>query len=153
MYKKIFWVLLIIISIGIFSAYYFRDIIFVSSVNKEEIIKLPTIVGANDLDHRRQEWLSSMVSRLDKRGLAVSQINIGEFADASIRLHNGEIRVNMNDDVDEVWNSYISATAAEPLKTIMIGPASDFEYLDLRFGNKVFYKTKSVATSTHESVE
>ena len=153
MFKKIFWVLLVLISISAFGIYYYKDAIFNNNQASQKVIKLPTIVGAIDLNVTRQEWLSSMVSRLDKKGLTVNQINIGEFADATLRLHTGEIRVNMNDNVDDVWNSYISAIAIEPLKSIMSGPISDFEYLDLRFGNKVFYKLRTVASTSPESVE
>ena len=71
------------------------------------------------------------------------QINMGDFSDVTFRLKYGEIRANMKTDADSVWNSYISAADIEPLKSALDNLDPNFEYLDLRFGNKVFYSIKS----------
>lgn len=145
MFKKIFLALLLVISLIAGALYYYRDRIFLSNNTTNTHIALPTVVGATDLGADKEEWLASMVARLDKKGLTVNQINIGEFGDVYFRLSHGEIRANMTNDIDDVWNSFISAIAIEPLKAEFSNLSSNFEYLDLRFGNKVFYKITEIS--------
>ena len=143
MFKKIFWVLLILISLASFIVFYFKDYIVASHSSEVVSDNLPAIVGTTVLTVDKKEWLSSMVSRLAKKGVVVMQINMGDFSDVTFRLKYGEIRANMKTDADSVWNSYISAADIEPLKSALDNLDPNFEYLDLRFGNKVFYSIKS----------
>ena len=71
--------------------------------------------------------------------------NIEENGDMKIYLLNtkdnsGYIYVNTHDDPSYVWITFVSAIADDTLKSYLIKDLKNFEYIDLRFGNKVFYK-------------
>lgn len=72
----------------------------------------------------------------------VSKIEIDTYGD--IRLYDDKgvrniIFSNMS-DVDIVWSNIVSAIDTEPLKTKLQKSGDMLEYLDARFGNKIFYK-------------
>lgn len=79
-----------------------------------------------------------------------------EFASSSIIEENGDqkiyikdtkndsgyIYVNTKDDPEFVWNTFASAILADPIKSKLEKELLNLEYIDLRFGNKVFFKFK-----------
>ena len=67
------------------------------------------------------------------------------YNDASFIVTDGggEIRVNLLDNQDDVFSVFSSAKKVEPLRNDIINKLNDLEYIDLRFGNKVFFKFKN----------
>ena len=43
-------------------------------------------------------------------------------------------------DTDKVWSNIVSAIDTDPLKSKLLNNKDKLEYLDARFGNKVFFK-------------
>jgi hypothetical protein len=52
-----------------------------------------------------------------------------------------------NPDFKKVWSNLVSALDTDPLKTKMSQGKNNLMYVDLRFGNKVFYKFTNVSTA------
>ena len=76
------------------------------------------------------------------------------------REEMGYLYVNINNDPEYDWITFVSAVDAEPLKTDLKKKLKYLDYLDLRFSNKVFYRfhkeneimpTVSTSTSTSTS--
>jgi cell division septal protein FtsQ len=66
------------------------------------------------------------------------------------------ITYSLDEDMAKVWSNILSAIDTDPLKKNLATDAHGLEYIDARFGNKIFYKfTKGVApaiipdTDTH----
>ncbi len=49
-------------------------------------------------------------------------------------------------NMEKEWSNVISAIDTEPLKTLLEKKKEKLEYIDVRFGNKVFYKFTNTAT-------
>jgi hypothetical protein len=63
-------------------------------------------------------------------------------SDSTVRVHFSsgfEILFTMTDDAGKVADHFLLALTAAPLQNV---PLSNFQYLDLRFGNKIYYKTR-----------
>jgi hypothetical protein len=75
----------------------------------------------------------------------IKSININEYNDIYLQgnLNNkSSIILSETSDVKKVWSNLVSAIDTEPLKSKLIKQKDKLEYLDTRFGNKVFYKYK-----------
>jgi hypothetical protein len=85
----------------------------------------------------------------------ISRIAIDDSRDISLYDVRGMSRVVFasDADIDKVWSNLVSAIDTEPLKTKLNNNKDMLEYLDTRFGNKVFYKftndTKTIIIPSH----
>jgi hypothetical protein len=59
------------------------------------------------------------------------------------RENSGYIYVNSKEKGEFVWTTFVSAISALPLKEKIEKDLKNLEYIDLRFGNKIFYKWRS----------
>lgn len=50
------------------------------------------------------------------------------------------VKISQGVDMDKQWSNVISAIDTEPLKSLLQNEKERLEYIDVRFGNKVFYK-------------
>lgn len=78
----------------------------------------------------------------------VRHVVIDEHYD--VRFYNEEkttaVILTTRSDIDKVWSNILSAIDTEPLKGKLTSQSETLEYLDTRFGNKVFYRfTNSAA--------
>lgn len=94
----------------------------------------------------KEEYIRIFRTRLPSKNL--------NFASSSEPSLNGDIKiflqgtreemgylyVNINNDPEYVWITFVSAVDAEPLKTDLKKKLKYLDYLDLRFSNKVFYR-------------
>lgn len=82
----------------------------------------------------------------------VAAITIDLNRDISFIDSRGVSRVLITEDTDmkKAWSTLVSAIDTDPLKTKLKESISLLEYLDIRFGNKVFYKfsDKSLVTAS-----
>ena len=69
-------------------------------------------------------------------------ISIDESDDVHVKNQEtgSEVIFTGRDDVDKVWSNIVSAIDTEPLKSKLATKKNTLQYLDARFGNKVFYK-------------
>lgn len=86
--------------------------------------------------------LSKLVNNISSVVFVVKFIDIDGYND--IRLYNEDktssVVVSSSADMGRVWSNVLSAIDTEPLKGKLTSDVERLEYLDTRFGNKVFYK-------------
>ncbi len=87
--------------------------------------------------------LSALVGALNKKIApdAVSKVIVDENNDVHLHISSGyEILFALKDNGGSVFEHFTLILTADPFTT---HPLSDFEYIDLRFGDKVYYKLKN----------
>ena len=87
----------------------------------------------------------------------VNSILIDENSDIHYNLENNRSYIisTLKDDTEVLWSTFISAITTNPLATTLNTSKNTLLYIDLRFGNKVFYKfgkSGSIATSTETNI-
>jgi hypothetical protein len=73
----------------------------------------------------------------------------------SNELASSTIKFSSKEDIKKVWSNLVSAIDTEPLKSKLANSKNKLEYLDTRFGNKVFFKFtnegKTIIMPTYEA--
>lgn len=86
--------------------------------------------------------LSHLISNVDSVLFKVASLSVDEYND--IRLYDADGRssviVSSTADMNKVWSNILSAIDTDPLKSKLADQPKNLEYIDTRFGNKVFYK-------------
>lgn len=132
-------------------------IVFASSTRKEMVkdgVVSSVIVG---VDETKLVNLSVLINKINAVIFVVSKIDIDEFGDISLYDESGLGRIIFSGatDSDKVWSNILSAIDTDPLKSKLLNNKDKLEYLDARFGNKVFYKftnaTKTAIIQSHEA--
>jgi hypothetical protein len=84
------------------------------------------------------------VNELQKRNIKVEAIQIKHLNDVDLYItaNHGALRINLTSDRDKTLATFFAAKKSEPLRTYMAENIDNLQYVDLRFGNKVFYKFK-----------
>lgn len=109
-----------------------------------DISTLPKLEYASSTQITTQDLtnLATFIGKINTVLFEIRTISIDQHGD--IRLydpsHAAYIAIAKNADYDRVWSNLLSAIDTEPLKGKIVDPAKHIEYLDARFGNKVFYK-------------
>ncbi|MDB5260431.1 MAG: hypothetical protein JWN37_662 [Candidatus Nomurabacteria bacterium] len=103
------------------------------------IVQMATSTNVNE---KLLTSLADLVPKVNSVLYPVSKITIDEYGD--IRLYDESMRhaiiLSVSADMKKTWSNIISAIDTEPLKSKLENNKNDLEYLDTRFGNKVFYK-------------
>jgi len=112
--------------------------------------------------------VTSLRAALDGLLFLVPKINAVLFPITSIVIEttgdvtfysatNQQVKTSLQTDSRRVWSNIVSAIDTEPLKGLLEKKKDSFEYIDGRFGNKMFYKftttpipTIITATTTEE---
>ncbi len=84
----------------------------------------------------------------------VSTIVIDGNGDISLTDELGLSKVFVNKDADlkKAWSTLLSAIDTDPLKTKLLNNKDKLSYLDVRFGNKIFYKFSTTTPFQNSSV-
>jgi hypothetical protein len=98
---------------------------------------------------------SSLIEKVEPVLFPVRSILLDEEGDVTFFNENGSsfVKFSSTSDSNKVWSNLVSAIDTEPLKGKLEKHKADLLYLDVRFGNKVFYKfvhdtfTKSSVTA------
>ena len=100
-----------------------------------------TVDGKN-LDAPFLNSLSLLSSKVTSLVFPVTDILIEETGDISLFDVHGKSKVIFLEDMDQkkVWSTLVSALDTDPLKTKLATDKGKLEYLDVRYGNKVFYR-------------
>lgn len=105
------------------------------------VIELPPIVGTTTMPYEDQVWLSQFIRKLKTQKIATQQLDMGEMGDVSLKTDkNWLIKINLHSQVDDIWNTFASIYVTGDLQKAL---KEGLEYIDLRFGNKVFYKVRA----------
>jgi hypothetical protein len=72
----------------------------------------------------------------------VAEIFLSQNGDVTLTDERGlsSVLLVKNADMKKVWSTLVSAIDTDPLKTKLANDKENLMYLDVRFGNKVFYK-------------
>lgn len=84
--------------------------------------------------------LFALVGELSKKSGEVERVMLEEESDVRVLFKNGfSLLFVRTDDGADILSRYTIALGAEPFTKHTL---SDFQYLDLRFGDKLYYKLK-----------
>ncbi|MDQ5962574.1 MAG: hypothetical protein QG653_381 [Patescibacteria group bacterium] len=88
------------------------------------------------------ENLANFISQLTSLLFPVGHIIVDEYNDVYLYASGSPSRIILTRDADfkKSWLALVSAIDTDPLKTSLETKKGSLEYIDLRFGNKVFYK-------------
>ncbi len=106
-------------------------------------------IGKSVLTALQQEELDEIIAGLEETGWEVEEITVDTVGDAYLDLvEGGEIKVSLQEDGLSTISNFNTVLASENFDTLKPG---SFQYIDLRFGDKVFVnRSLAVATSTEQ---
>ena len=113
------------------------------------------MVGVEGVTKEKLSTVFSLVNKINSVIFVVTKVDMDPFGDISLYDDRGMSRVVFagNQDTDKVWSNLVSAVDTDPLKSKLAVNKDNLEYLDARFGNKVFYKftndTKTAIIQSH----
>lgn len=84
--------------------------------------------------------IASIIPKINSVLFNVSKVEINPDGDIVLSNDRSSVKLNSLVDMDKGWSNVISAIDTEPLKTLLDTKKAQLEYIDVRFGNKVFYK-------------
>jgi len=93
------------------------------------------------LTSRQFAPLAAFLGSATALSLTPSYLVKKESGDAELYLkEGGKVVISLKEDMEKTLSNLESALDAEPLKSDMAKRRSALQYIDLRFGNKVFFK-------------
>lgn len=133
-----------------------------------DIVNLTSATGTS-ITLKDKEYIYNFIKRLESyyiqggeieknegakyEKLKVMSVFYDNYGDVYLHLDNGEIRLNIFNDLDTVWNDYLSAIGDAKLSYKLKNERDNLDYLDLRFPNKLFYRFKNTSTSTNIKID
>lgn len=85
--------------------------------------------------------LTFLIPKINAVLFPVSSIVIETTGDVTFYSATGQqVKISLQMDSRRVWSNIVSAIDTEPLKGLLEKKKDSFEYIDGRFGNKMFYK-------------
>ncbi len=111
------------------------------------------VTDVQALDLLSYTQVKELVSLFEENSWYINSVAVDVAGDAYLTLTDGgELKVALKDPAEQIVDNLFVVLSSPEF--IDIGPG-DFEYIDLRFGNKVFVNEKGseVATSTEDELE
>ncbi len=109
----------------------------------KDITTLPTLTVRIPLPEKTKLLsIEAFAKKLTTALFKVNSILIDENKDITYTLSNNSsyIITDLKSDNETLWSTFISAITTDPLATTLEASRDSLLYIDLRFGNKVFYK-------------
>lgn len=105
---------------------------------------LPLLISSSTPSEDEIKVIGDFMKRITTRLFDVSVVEITKDNDIYFfdKAHSVALKYHKGDDTNMLWNTFISALDTPPLSDLLQNKKSALEYVDLRFGNKVFYKFK-----------
>lgn len=97
--------------------------------------------------------LSLFLDKVNTVIFSVAKVTVDGYGDITLydKHELSKIMFKRETNPDKVWSNILSAIDTEPLKSRLAKEKDNLEYLDARFGNKVFYKfTNNLKTAIIE---
>lgn len=116
---------------------------FIASSTTNEIVKDGLLVmKLEDLDEKALLDLEAFIHKINQTLFPVKKIYIDSYGDVTLSDKDDISKIIFSDkvDINKVWSNLVSAIDTNPLKAKLEDSNEVLDYLDLRFGNKVFYK-------------
>lgn len=91
--------------------------------------------------------LSEFIQNINQILFTVRKIHIDTYGDVTLYSKDDESKIffSRETDIQKVWSNLVSAIDTEPLKSKLTQEKEVLEYLDARFGNKIFYKFTNIS--------
>lgn len=122
---------------------------FSTTTKKEYGIPVTRITS---FDTSLLEYLHDFSEKISAVVFPVGTISLDEYGDVSFFDVDGVgvVKLTKSNLTKKTWTTFISAIDTEPLKSKLEKEKELLDYIDVRFGNKVFYSfgTKTSASST-----
>ena len=124
---------------------------FASSTREERVedgIRIQMVQGINT---SKLSDLETLMKKINTVIFVVSRIDVDTYGDISFydAREMSKVEIAQDGDVKRIWSDLVSAVDTEPLKSKLQKNKDALEYLDIRFGDKVFYKfTGDTATTS-----
>ena len=108
------------------------------------------ILGQTLTEIEAYDSLHALVQLLGEHGWYVSYVEIDQVGDAFLKVvGGGEFKITISQPPVETVDNLLVVLSADEFLHIKPG---NFQYIDLRFGNKVFVNEKDVAIETETTV-
>ena len=116
-----------------------------------DISNLPMFVSSSTQNKETINKMSNFIQKVDSVLFKVDLILIDEYGDIYLKnnLKGSYVVFKLKDDLEKLWITLLSAIETNPIKESITAPVNNLEYIDVRFGNKVFYK---FTNSTHQDI-
>jgi hypothetical protein len=100
------------------------------------------VASSSSVHPRTLKAVADLVEKVDAVLYPIQTISVDEYND--VRLYDvsrkKSIIISNTANMNIVWSNILSAIDTDPLKSKLSNPSEHLEYIDTRFGNKVFYK-------------
>lgn len=120
-------------------------------IELEDVSSLPLLLSSSTVSVELMSKIKNFIPKVDTVLFKVDVVSIDEYGD--IYLRNNESRsyiiFKSKDDLEKLWITLLSAIETAPLKDSLSSELNDLDYIDVRFGNKVFYK---FTNATHQDI-
>ncbi len=119
-----------------------KDAIIYTEMRDINELPLFTFATSSNITPQILSQVSDIITKVSATIFPVQLINVNEYSDIYLRkTDNGSaVILSATSDIKKVWSNLVSAIDTEPLKSKLETEKDRLEYLDTRFGNKVFYK-------------
>lgn len=124
---------------------------------------LSTSTATTTLTNFNKDYINNILDLKDKTDRVLfktDEIDVNEFNDISFlnKELNQKIIFKKDSDLKKIWSTLISAIDTDPLKQKISQLSTSSYYIDLRIGNKVFYKwtnqnTKDIIVSSSTQIK
>lgn len=116
-----------------------------------DISNLPIFISSSTQNKETINKMSNFIQKVDSVLFKVDLILIDEYGDVYLKnnLKGSYVVFKSKDDLEKLWITLLSAIETNPIKESITAPVNNLEYIDVRFGNKVFYK---FTNSTHQDI-
>lgn len=153
-FKIVFYLALLVgVGLAIYQAINWHKVFnkeYQSSIFVEPAIELPPILGTSTIKYEEKKWLAEFIKKLKIQKVIIQQLEVGEASDVYLKTDkNILIKVNTDSEMDFAWNTFSSIYFSDEIQKAI---DKKLEYIDIRFGNKVFYKLENKNTTTENII-
>ena len=94
------------------------------------------------IDPAQFKNLLILIDALNKKNIRVISVLLRPYGDAELQItkNGGHIRVHLDDDSLRILANLSAIRKTSPFKEDFLNKRDALQYIDMRFGNKVFYK-------------
>jgi hypothetical protein len=111
-------------------------------ISRHEDLPELSLATSTQISGAQIRQLEKLITDISAVLFPIRSVSADEYGD--IRFFNetksSSVVANLDLDMTKVWSNVLSAIDTEPLKSKLANQNQNLFYLDVRFGNKVFYK-------------
>lgn len=108
----------------------------------DDTSNLPILFASTTLNTETIIKITTIIPKIETVLFKVDKVVVDEYDDVHLINDNSksDIILKSKDDANSLWLTLLSAIDTDPLKNNLTLKKDSLQYIDLRFGNKVFYK-------------